>query len=220
MGVASTGRRFATGAISALAAMLVVAAPVAVVPASSSYAQGLSGPVETGGQMLLEADTLTYDNDTGVVTAAGNVRIDYNGIRLVAQRVSFYRESKRLVAYGNVQMVDRDGNKSFADEIDVTDNLRTGFVNALRIETTDKTYFASESAEQQNEDVTRFNNGVYTACEPCSKRSSPTSCNGSKAVTSWSVGCRACMSRTVSGTSRACHIWPDVNWRRRWRGLN
>lgn len=167
MGVASTGRRFATGAISALAAMLVVAAPVAVVPASSSYAQGLSGPVETGGQMLLEADTLTYDNDTGVVTAAGNVRIDYNGIRLVAQRVSFYRESKRLVAYGNVQMVDRDGNKSFADEIDVTDNLRTGFVNALRIETTDKTYFASESAEQQNEDVTRFNNGVYTACEPC-----------------------------------------------------
>ncbi|WP_245440184.1 LPS-assembly protein LptD [Mesorhizobium sp. Z1-4] len=167
MGIASTGRRFATGTLRALAAVLVAGTVIAVAPASPTVAQSLGGPAETNGQMLLEADTLTYDNDAGVVTAAGNVRIDYNGIRLVAQRVSFYRESKRLVAYGNVQMVDREGNKSFAEEIDVTDNLRTGFVNALRIETTDKTYFASESAEQQSEDVTRFNNGVYTACEPC-----------------------------------------------------
>lgn len=167
MGIASTGRRFATGTLGALAAVLVAGTVIAVVPASPTVAQSLGGPAEASGQMLLEADTLTYDNDAGVVTAAGNVRIDYNGIRLVAQRVSFYRESKRLVAYGNVQMVDREGNKSFAEEIDVTDNLRTGFVNALRIETTDKTYFASESAEQQSEDVTRFNNGVYTACEPC-----------------------------------------------------
>lgn len=167
MGIASTGRRFATGTLRALAAVLVAGTVIAVAPASPTVAQSLGGPAETSGQMLLEADTLTYDNDAGVVTAAGNVRIDYNGIRLVAQRVSFYRESKRLVAYGNVQMVDREGNKSFAEEIDVTDNLRTGFVNALRIETTDKTYFASESAEQQSEDVTRFNNGVYTACEPC-----------------------------------------------------
>ena len=166
MGIASTGCRFAAGTLRVLAAGLVAGTVAAVAPASPSVAQSLGGPAETSGQMLLEADTLTYDNDAGVVTAAGNVRIDYNGIRLVAQRVSFYRESKRLVAYGNVQMVDREGNKSFAEEIDVTDNLRTGFVNALRIETTDKTYFASESAEQQSEDVTRFNNGVYTACEP------------------------------------------------------
>lgn len=167
MGIASTGRRHATGAAYALAAALAFGPVAGALTASPSYAQFIGAPAETNGQMLLEADTLTYDNDAGAVTAAGNVRIDYNGIRLVAQRVTFYRESKRLVAYGNVQMVDRDGNKSFAEEIDVTDNLRTGFVNALRIETTDKTYFASESAEQRSEDVTRFNNGVYTACEPC-----------------------------------------------------
>ncbi|MBO6719310.1 MAG: LPS-assembly protein LptD [Rhizobiaceae bacterium] len=117
--------------------------------------------------MLLEADTLTYDNDADTITAAGNVRIDYNGTRLVAQRVIFYRAGRRLVAYGNVQIVDREGNRSTADEIDVTDDLSAGFINALRIETTDKTYFASESAERRDGDITTFNRGVYTACEPC-----------------------------------------------------
>jgi LPS-assembly protein len=167
VGIASAGRELVASALRVLAAVAFGFAALAFVPQQPSFAQDLLGQPDSGGQMLLEADTLTYDNDAGVVTAAGNVRIDYNGIRLVAQRVSFFRVTRRLVAYGNVQIVDREGNKSFADEIDVTDDLRTGFVNALRIETTDKTYFASESAERRDGDITTFNNGVYTACEPC-----------------------------------------------------
>jgi LPS-assembly protein len=133
----------------------------------AAWAQDIAGAAEQDGQMLLEADTLTYDNDAGIVTASGNVRIDYNGTRLVAQRVSFNRNTRRVMAYGNVQIMDREGNRSFADEIDVTDDLSTGFANALRIETADRTYFASESAERREGNVTTFNSGVYTACEPC-----------------------------------------------------
>ena len=168
MGIASVaGRKAKAFARRGLAAaMIAVAAAAGGVPGPSA-AQVASDQEAASGQMLLEADTLTYDNDAGVVTAAGNVRIDYNGTRLVAHRVSFFRETRRLVAYGEVEIVDREGNRSFADEIDVTDDLRTGFVNALRIETADKTYFASESAERRDGDITTFNNGVYTACEPC-----------------------------------------------------
>ncbi|MEX0955611.1 MAG: LPS-assembly protein LptD [Rhizobiaceae bacterium] len=167
MGIASAGRRVIAGALRVLVASAFGCAAGAFVVPGNAAAQDLSDQVESDGQMLLEADTLTYDNDAGIVTAAGNVRIDYNGIRLVAQRVSFFRATRRLVAFGNVEIVDREGNKSFADEIDVTDDMRNGFVNALRIETTDKTYFASESAERRDGDITTFNNGVYTACEPC-----------------------------------------------------
>jgi len=48
-----------------------------------------------------------------------------------------------------------------------TDDFANGFVNALRVETADKTYFAAESAERAAGTTTTFNNGVYTACEPC-----------------------------------------------------
>lgn len=120
-------------------------------------------------QLLLEADTLVYDRDADTVSAVGGVRIDYGGTRLVAERVTYDRQTGRLVATGNVEIIDRQGNRITADEIDVTDDFRDGFVNALRVETIDRTFFGAESAEREDGTVTTFNNGVYTACERCPK---------------------------------------------------
>ncbi len=123
--------------------------------------------VNPNSQMLLEADTLVYDNDAQTVTAVGGVQIDYDGNRLVAQRVTYDRNTKRLVASGNVQLVNSDGTKVYSDHVDITDDFGNGFINALRVETADKTYFAAESAERMGGVLTTFHNGVYTACEPC-----------------------------------------------------
>ena len=66
--------------------------------------------------------------------------------------------------------IDSTGTKVYSDEIDITDDFADGFVNALRVETVDKTYFAAESAEREGGKLTTFNNGVYTACEPCEEK--------------------------------------------------
>ena len=126
--------------------------------------------VRRASQMLLEADTLVYDNDNNTVTAAGGVQIDYGGNKLVAQRSPTTARPARLVASGDVALVDSDGTKVYSDEIDITDDFADGFVNALRVETVDKTYFAAESAEREGGVLTTFNNGVYTACEPCEEK--------------------------------------------------
>src|SRR5690606_38931837 len=94
-------------------------------------------------------------------------RIDYDGNRLVAERVTYFRKTGRLVASGNVEIVEPGGTIIRAAEIDVTDDFRDGFVNALQVETTDQTYFGAESAERRDGNLTTFNNGVYTACKPC-----------------------------------------------------
>lgn len=143
-------------------------------PLPEAYAQDLGAlagsSVPSDSQMLLEADTLTYDNDSQIVTAAGRVRIDYGGNRLVAQRVSYDQKSKRLLAEGDVEIVDPQGTRVTSDKIDITDDFGEGFLNALRIETADKTYFAAESATRRSGRVTTFNNGVYTACAPCEEK--------------------------------------------------
>jgi LPS-assembly protein len=128
--------------------------------------------IPANAQMLLEADTLVYDNDANTVTAVGGVQIDYGGNKLVAQRVTYDRNSGRLIASGNVAIVDSTGTRIFSQEIDITDDFADGFVNALRVETVDKTYFAAESAERKGGVLTTFNNGVYTACEPCEEKPS------------------------------------------------
>jgi LPS-assembly protein len=150
---------------SVVACLLAVSAGPAVAQDLGALASDSSAP--NGTQMLVEADTLVYDVDKDVVTAVGGVRIEYNGNKLVAQRVSYNRKTSRLVAKGDVQIVEARGTKVFSDEIDITDDFAEGFVNALRVETIDKTYFAAESAERSGGMLTTFNNGVYTACAPC-----------------------------------------------------
>lgn len=151
--------------VSGLACLL--AGGFAVERAFAQDVEDLATRLPDDAQMLLESDTLVYDNDAQTVTAVGGVQIDYAGNRLVAQRVQYDRKTQRLVASGNVQIVQSDGTKINSDHIDITDDFADGFVNALRVETTDKTYFAAESAERMGGVLTTFHNGVYTACEPC-----------------------------------------------------
>jgi LPS-assembly protein len=154
----------------ATAIACVFAFVFAPAPALSQDVQLAAPDIPENAQMLLEADQLVYDNDANTVTAVGGVQIDYGGNRLVAKRVTYDRKSGRLIASGDVAMVDSSGTKIFSQEVDITEDFGDGFVNALRVETVDKTYFAAESAKRERGILTTFNNGVYTACEPCEEK--------------------------------------------------
>ncbi|UIJ70293.1 LPS-assembly protein LptD [Aurantimonas sp. HBX-1] len=118
-------------------------------------------------QLFLEADTVTYDSESSVVTAGGGVQIDYGSYKLVARQVVYDQNTRRLIATGDVELQQPDGNRIYADSIDITDDFRDGFVQALRIETPENTRFAAADAVRRDGSVTTFQQGVYTACEPC-----------------------------------------------------
>jgi LPS-assembly protein len=147
--------------VAALACTLAVgAAPVA--------AQQFETP--DGQKLLLAADSLVYDYDADTISAVGGVQISYGDTKLVARSVTFNRKTGRLIASGNVEIIEADGGRIYADEIDVTDDFADGFVTALRYETTDNTRFAAARAERKDGNISRFEKGVYTACEPCADK--------------------------------------------------
>jgi len=150
----------------ALCAIFAFATP----QAAAQLAVPGSVSVPEDAKMLLAADELTYNKDTGVVVATGGVQIDYGNYKLVADRVEYDQNTGRMQAIGSVEMVEPSGNRIYADNLDVTDDFADGFLNALRIETTDNTRIAAESAERSGGTQTTFNNGVYTACEPCKEK--------------------------------------------------
>ncbi|MGI9353622.1 MAG: LPS-assembly protein LptD [Rhizobiaceae bacterium] len=157
-------RNFAVGAIAlAVAAVIVGLGSLAIHPALAQRIEQRN----PNAQLLLKADQLIYDNDAQVVTAIGDVQLDYDGFNVVAERVSYNQRTRRVTASGNVEIIEPDGNRIYADSIDLTDDFGDGFVDALRVETPDNTRFAAESAERFSGEKTVFNNGVYTACEPC-----------------------------------------------------
>ena len=118
-------------------------------------------------QMLLEADELQYDDANSSVAAVGNVQIAYDGFTLVAEKVTYYHASGRVIAEGSVIIVEPNGNKIYAEEIDITDNFSDGFVSALQVQTVENARFAADSAQRVDGNLTILNNGVYTACEIC-----------------------------------------------------
>ncbi|QND52532.1 LPS-assembly protein LptD [Phyllobacterium sp. 628] len=138
-------------------------------PALAQTKDALAGNFKTNpnAQMLLESDELVYDINAKTISAVGGVKIDYDGNRLVARQVTYDQKTGRLKAMGKVEIVEKDGNRIYAENLDVTDDFKEGFVNTLRVEAADNTRFAAESAERIGGEITKFNNGIYTACEPC-----------------------------------------------------
>jgi LPS-assembly protein len=120
-----------------------------------------------GTKLLLTASELLYDQDSKKVIAVGGVQIHYGGYKLVAKRVEYNQATGRMTAIGDIEMIEPNGNRIYGDKIDVTDNFANGFVEALRIETTDNTRLAAASGERINSEEMILTKGVYTACEPC-----------------------------------------------------
>lgn len=154
---------------SAIALALCAVAPSAVSDVLAQDAATLANIAapDPNAQLLLEADQLIYNNDASTISAVGDVRIDYDGIKLVARQVTYDQSTGRVIAAGDVEIIERDGTRILASEIDVTDDFSDGFVNALKVETVDDTTFVAESAERRDNNITTFNNGAYTACETC-----------------------------------------------------
>ncbi|MBO6918163.1 MAG: LPS-assembly protein LptD [Rhizobiaceae bacterium] len=159
----------------AIISACAVISPLLLAPLSPSLAQSLNSgnlqapQVPEGTKLLLAADELTYNQDLDVVIARGGVQIDYGAYQLVARQVEYNQVTGRVRAFGNVELIEPNGNRIFADELDITDNFSDGFVEALRIETPDRTRIAASSAQRSGDNITVLNNGVYTACPKCEK---------------------------------------------------
>ncbi|AYD00417.1 LPS-assembly protein LptD [Neorhizobium sp. NCHU2750] len=158
------------GNIRRLAAALLTGVSVIVsgVTTDVVYAKDiLPVQADNNAKMLLRANELIYNKDTQVVTARGAVQIYYNKYRMVAQKVDYDQKTGHVMATGNIEVIEPAGTRVYADQLDVTNDFGQGFLNSLRVETTDNTRLVAESAERQSTDVMVLNNTVYTACLPC-----------------------------------------------------
>lgn len=156
------------------AALLAGAAMCALMPAFSLPASAQMTDISTmepnipeGSKLLLASNELVYNNDNQTVVARGAVQINYGGYKLVAREVEYDQKTGRLKARGNIELVEPTGNRVYGEEMDLSDDFANGFVNALRIETTDLTKLAATSGERVNGEEMILNHAVYTACTPC-----------------------------------------------------
>jgi LPS-assembly protein len=124
-------------------------------------------PATEKAPMLLQATEINYDYVNKRVSAVGSVQIYYSGSTLEADRVIYDETTKRMHAEGNVRLTDANGQITYGDLMNLSEDFRDGFVDSLRVETADQTRMAAARADRSSGDFTVFQSGVYTACEPC-----------------------------------------------------
>jgi lipopolysaccharide export system protein LptA len=88
-------------------------------PAKPGTAAEPSRNEPRSGLVTIESDQQQADNVTGVVTAIGNVRITYpdRGMVATARQAQYYTREGRLVLSGDVDVIDRDGQRLRAEQI-------------------------------------------------------------------------------------------------------
>ncbi|WP_455475624.1 LPS-assembly protein LptD [Bartonella sp. B17] len=118
--------------------------------------------------LFLSADKLIYNRDANTVSAKGNVQIEYDGNKAVAQKVTYNQKTGRIIAQGDVEIIQKDGNKIRSNHIDMTKDFGEGFVNSLYVDTANNAHFTAANATRNHNQITVFYNATYTACEPFS----------------------------------------------------
>ncbi len=124
-------------------------------------------PGEQPGKMFVEADQLVYNRDKNTVSAEGNARIYYKGRVLEADRITYDRNSGRVYAEGHAKLTEPNGTVLRGDRFDLTKDFADGFIESLRADTADKSYFSAPRAELTGSNTEVYEKGTYTACAVC-----------------------------------------------------
>ncbi len=123
--------------------------------------------------IYLEADTLTNDEATQILTAQGQVEGRYQDKTLRADRVVYNLESGQVIASGNVVLVQADGSSQYADKLELSNELEAGTATDFVARLPDGGVTAARFvARGQNGEVELYN-AYYTACEVCEEKPNP-----------------------------------------------
>ncbi len=129
---------------------------------------GQSAPVNPHGPFLLRADEITYDQDMDIATATGNVEISQGDRVVMADTVSYNRRAQTVTASGNVSLMEPSGEVVFGDYVELTDDLREGFINNIKVLLTDNSRIAAVAGQRTEGSRKEFVRGVFSPCNLCS----------------------------------------------------
>jgi LPS-assembly protein len=150
-----------TVCVAALAAAMLVAGP-GVQPAHAA-----DNPVKTSAAPVsFQARQISHDDEAQTVTAIGDVQLEQGNKILRADKMVYNLGTDTVDAIGNVSLLDEDGNVHFAEYVELSKDLKKGFIHSLLSLLADGSRFTAAEAKRDG-DVTTMTDGSYTPCKVC-----------------------------------------------------
>lgn len=154
---------------SAMACLLLGAFATAhAQPVSSTTQASPATPAEDKQPFDLEADTLTYDTETGALQASGGVQVTGPEGRLRADKLTYNKNTDKIIASGNVVFTDKDDNALLVDSLELSGNLREGALQQMRIRVPELgEVMQASSAVKVSPTVYTLKDVNYSPCKTC-----------------------------------------------------
>ncbi len=131
--------------------------------APAALAKTDAGPKEP----LLQADRLSFDENTGVVTATGNVEVALGDQILRADKITYDKNTNVVRAAGRIALTQSTGEILYAKELEITSDMKEAFLNNVRILFPDESRLAANDAQRFEGRYLITDKGVYSACSLC-----------------------------------------------------
>jgi len=111
----------------------------------------------------IKADTLEYDQKNDRISAAGNVKLIWEGREVTADNIEFMVGAKQLYAFGNVQLLEKD-NKVFADSIIYDFSADTGTISNSIVNSS-IIFVRAKEMRRLDKDTYEIRNVVISNCD-------------------------------------------------------
>lgn len=152
--------------------------------------------------VLIQADEMTQDQELGNVVARGNVEITQGERMLFADTVSYNQKSNTVTASGNVILLEPGGDTVFAEYVELTEAMRDGVIQRIKILLADNSRFAANSGQRTNGNRTVLSKALYSPCDVCRE-------NPEKAPL-WQIKANTIVHDKAAQEIRYKHAWMEI----------
>ncbi len=146
-----------------LAASVALGTPV--VP-FSVHAAVLAKPVNDK-PVDIQAKQLSHDDANQTVSATGDVEVVQGDRILHADKVTYNLSTDTVSAIGNVSLMDEAGSVHFAEYLELSGDMKNGYIQSLLSLMTDGSRFTAAEARRENGTKTTMTDASYTPCKTC-----------------------------------------------------
>ncbi|EHH67193.1 organic solvent tolerance protein [Gluconobacter morbifer G707] len=126
-------------------------------------------PTSQSDPMTYLTDRESYAKN-GIVTWKGNVRVWQGDHAMRADKITYDRNTGVLSAKGHVAIVEPDGSTTYADYIEFSHGMHDGIGTAIYIRMEDNAKLAGSGMRRTNGLLNDLSHAVYTACQVCEKK--------------------------------------------------
>lgn len=114
--------------------------------------------------VAFEADRVEYSDKADTVTASGNVILRRGDQSMRANAVTWNRDTGRIVATGNIRMVDEDGNQLYTEQLELTEEFKAGAMQSMLLALREGGRLAAESGTRDADGNIVLTKAAYSGC--------------------------------------------------------